>query len=168
MRSAPRHRIGAIRRLRWSDIDLEAGEIRWRAEADKVAHEHVTPLTPVAQEALRAVRQRQQTIGDAWVFPAVEDSSQPCPREFMYDRFLAAEERAGLEHVKGLGWHGLRRKFATETKHHPVKDVAAVGGWKTEQTLLTCYQQPDRETMRSVVEQRTAVRREGSADPNRQ
>ena len=29
------HRIGAIRQLLWSDIDLEAGVVRWRAEHDK-------------------------------------------------------------------------------------------------------------------------------------
>ncbi len=29
------HRIGAIRHLRWSDIDLEARAIRWRAEHEK-------------------------------------------------------------------------------------------------------------------------------------
>jgi integrase len=28
-------RLSAIRHLRWDDIDLEHGTIRWRAEADK-------------------------------------------------------------------------------------------------------------------------------------
>ena|SRR5688572_32347660 len=40
------HRIGAIRLVRWSDIDIEGERIRWRAENDKIAHEHVTPLSP--------------------------------------------------------------------------------------------------------------------------
>lgn len=34
----------------------------------------------------------------------------------------------------------------------PVKDVAAAGGWKDITTLINCYQQPDEETVRSVVE----------------
>jgi integrase len=38
------HRIGAIRRLRWSDIDLRRRTIRWRAENDKLDFEHVTPI----------------------------------------------------------------------------------------------------------------------------
>ena len=29
------HRIGAIRQIRWSDIDMEGGVMRWRAEHDK-------------------------------------------------------------------------------------------------------------------------------------
>jgi hypothetical protein len=37
--------------------------------------------------------------------------------------------------------------------HHPVKDVAAAGRWTSVQTLLTCYQQPDVETLRGVMEE---------------
>jgi hypothetical protein len=33
-----------------------------------------------------------------------------------------------------------------------VKDVAAAGGWKDVTTLLECYQQPDADTLREVVE----------------
>ena len=39
------HRIGAIRQLRWSDIDLEGRVVRWRAEHDKSGYEHRTPVT---------------------------------------------------------------------------------------------------------------------------
>ena len=42
------HRIGAIRQLRWSDIDLEDRAIRWRAEHEKTGYEHVTPATAEA------------------------------------------------------------------------------------------------------------------------
>ena len=53
-------------------------------------------------------------------------------------------ERGGL-------WHSLRRKWATERKRYPVKDVAAAGGWRDEGTLLKSYQQADAETVRQVV-----------------
>jgi hypothetical protein len=33
-----------------------------------------------------------------------------------------------------------------------VKDVAAAGGWKDISTLIDCYQQPDDDTLRAVVE----------------
>ena len=42
------HRIGAIRQLRWSDIDFEGGTILWRAKHDKSGYEHVTPVTDEA------------------------------------------------------------------------------------------------------------------------
>jgi integrase len=34
------HRIGAIRQLRWSDVDLREKRILWRAENDKIGMEH--------------------------------------------------------------------------------------------------------------------------------
>ena len=52
----------------------------------------------------------------------------------------------------GSLWHAFRRLWATERKDLPVKDVAAAGGWQDVTTLLKCYQQPDEETLRSVVE----------------
>ena len=33
-----------------------------------------------------------------------------------------------------------------------MKEVAAAGGWKDVMTLIECYQQPEEETLRSVVE----------------
>ena len=48
-------------------------------------------------------------------------------------------------------WHSLRRKWATERKGYPLKDVAFAGGWRTERTMLSSYQQADAETVRQVV-----------------
>ncbi|WP_420635566.1 tyrosine-type recombinase/integrase, partial [Candidatus Palauibacter sp.] len=48
------HRIGAIRNLRWADIDLEGETVRWRAEHEKTGYEHRTPLTPEANRSLRS------------------------------------------------------------------------------------------------------------------
>ena len=39
----------------------------------------------------------------------------------------------------------------SERNHLSLVDVAAAGGWKDTQTLLTCYQQPDTETMLAVM-----------------
>lgn len=38
------HRIGAIRQLRWSDIDTEARTIRWRAEDEKTGYAQAFPV----------------------------------------------------------------------------------------------------------------------------
>jgi hypothetical protein len=46
-----------------------------------------------------------------------------------------------------------------QRKHYPIVDVAAAGGWKDLTTLLTCYQQPDPDTMRAVID-RTPITRE--------
>ena len=64
------HRIGAIRQLQWSDIDLEGGVVRWRAEHDKSGYEHRTPVTAEALAALEEARKRNPGIGDAPVLPS--------------------------------------------------------------------------------------------------
>jgi hypothetical protein len=48
--------------------------------------------------------------------------------------------------------NAYRRKWATERKELPLKDVAAAGGWKDVTTLLTCYQHAGEATMLKVME----------------
>jgi hypothetical protein len=48
-------------------------------------------------------------------------------------------------------WHSLRRKWATEPKGYPVKDVMLAAGWRDAGTVLASYQQADAETVRQVV-----------------
>ena len=69
------HRIGDIRKLRWSDIDFEGETVRWRAEHDKAGYEHRTPLTPEALSALEEARRENPESGDAPILPAPKDPS---------------------------------------------------------------------------------------------
>lgn len=155
------HRIGSIRRLRWSDLDLDEGAVRWRGSEDKMRNEHLTPLTEAAEQALREARQERPALGDAWVFPAPKDSSKPCSRHLMRDWWRQAEDAADLEHVRGLGWHGIRRKFATELKDASLKDLSALGGWKESRTVLECYQTTDLDALREAQTRRRKLRRSG-------
>ena len=59
---------------------------------------------------------------------------------------------------RSLGRHSLRRKFATELKHTPLKDLCYLGGWKEPQTVLKCYQRPDESTMREALEGRKPLK----------
>ena len=70
------HRIGAIRQLRWSDIDLEGGVVLWRREHEKTGQEHRTPLTPAAVAVLAEARRRNPGIGDVPLLPAPMDPSR--------------------------------------------------------------------------------------------
>jgi hypothetical protein len=63
-------------------------------------------------------------------------------------------QRGKIDKSQGSLWHMFRRVWATERKDLPVKDVAAVSGWRDTSTLLR-YQQPDARTMRAVVERRS-------------
>jgi integrase len=148
------HRIGSIRLLRWSDVDWEKDSIRWRGENDKIGFEHVTPLSGTASEALGRARKVQGAIGDSWVFPSPDDPSKAVSRHLVRDWWERGEVQAEITHEPGLGWHSLRRKFATELKHTPLKDLCYLGGWKEPQTVLKCYQRADETTMRQALEGR--------------
>ena len=76
----------------------------------------------------------------------------------MRDWWERGERLAEITHEPGLGWHSLRRKFATELKHTPLKDLCYLGGWKEPQTVLKCYQRPDESTMREALEGRKPLR----------
>jgi integrase len=144
-------RISAWRNLRWDDVDFQVGEIRWRAQFDKSGFEDVRPMSDAVKDALREARKAQRAIGPAPVFPAPKDPTRPCDRHLLDNWLRRAFPKAGLKQEPGGLWHTLRRKWATERKGYPVKDVAAAGGWRDERTILTSYQQADAATVKQVV-----------------
>lgn len=100
----------------------------------------MTPLTDAAVEALQSAQAERAAIGEACVLPSPTDEANPVSRHPLRDWRYCAEELAGLEHIDGLGWHGLRRKFADEHRHVPLKDLADLGAWATARTILELYQ----------------------------
>jgi len=144
-------RLSAWRNLLWEDVDFDAGTICWRADYDKKGYEQVVPMTDAVKEALAAARRAQKSIGNTPVFPAPKDASRPCSADLFGYWLRKAYELAELAPQLGGMWHPIRRKWATERKGYPVKDVAAAGGWKDEGTLLKSYQQADPDTVRQVV-----------------
>ena len=135
------HRINAIRQLRWSDIDLEDGMVRWRAEHEKTGYEHRTPVTVEAIAVLEEARTRNPGIGDAPVLPLPKYPTMPVSRPLARVWWTRAQKLAGLEPKRGRGWHSLRRKFASDLMDQPLKVLCELGGWKTAKTVLQCYQQ---------------------------
>jgi hypothetical protein len=162
------HRCSAVGLLRWSDLELNEkdGEswVRWREENDKIGFQHRTPLSTGAVKALKTAQKLSGCIGEAWVFPApgrplrkgVATSGHvlPVSRHYLRDLWQKLEVAAGVERQPGRGWHSLRRKFATDLKETPLKDLCYMGGWKDAQTVLKCYQQPDEGTMRKALANR--------------
>jgi integrase len=147
-------RIGSILRVRRCDIDLDRlphGRILFRAESQKTGFEHRIPLSEECRQHLLAHLRRVRSEPDAWLFPAERSPRDAVSVWVISTSPRRAYQRAGLETLKGGLWHPWRRKWATERKDMPVKDVAAAGGWRDPTTLLKCYQQPDEETMRRVV-----------------
>ena len=112
--------------------DLRLGErppsIRWPAATSKNGVESVVPIGPRVRAAIDRILAERPGIGRAPLFPAPDDPARPMDR-YLADRWLRqAEKLAGLTPLLGGRWHPFRRKWATERKGYPVKDVAAAGG----------------------------------------
>ena len=148
------HRIGAIRKLRWSDIDRERGVVRWRAENEKSGYEHTTPVTPEAVAVLEVARRRNPGTGEAPVLPATNDPSASMSRSLARNWWNRAQKLAELTPKRGRGWHSLRRKFASDLMDQPLKVLCELGGWKTAKTVLRCYQRPDEGQLRKALDAR--------------
>ena len=71
--------------------------------------------------------------------------------------FRRAIALSGVKVPPRTAFHALRRKFATELKDVPLPDLCALGGWKDAKTILTCYQAPDRDTMRAALTARRVL-----------
>lgn len=153
------HRIGAIRKLRWADVDLKAKRILWRAENDKIGMEHAPPLSDEAISVLEKARQVGKAIGDAPLFPDPEDGSRELDRHVVQDWWRRGAKLAGIPPTARMGWHSLRRKFVNDLKPDtPMADLCYLGGWKSPLTVMTVYQQPDATTMRTALEHRAQRR----------
>ena len=133
---------------------MENKTIRWRAEHEKTGYEHRTPMTA---EALAVLEEAQRNNPGSETFrccPAPKDPSVCMSRFLVRTWWSRAEARAGLEPKRGRGWHSLRRKFASDLMNQPLKVLCELGGWKTAQTVLQCYQRADQEQLRKALEDR--------------
>lgn len=82
----------------------------------------------------------------------------------MRDLQERAEGRAKIARRLG-GTHVWRRKWATERKDYPAKDVMTAGGWNDPRSLETAYKQADPHTTLQVVTCPTRRIRRVAASP---
>lgn len=147
-------RISSILKLKRRDIDFGRapdGWLRFRAEYQKTGYDHQVPLTKECSNILRCHAKRLPDAPTAWLFPRQRRASSPVDTSLMSKLLRTAYERAGLEPQRGGLWHPWRRKWATERKNMPLKDVAHAGGWRDPNTIIKCYQQPDEQTLMRVM-----------------
>ena len=143
-------RIGAIRGLRWKDINFDSPEITFRAEFDKRGRDRVVPIPDALAKELWDFKVKLWSVGNGWLFPCAEKDA-PWPREIFGELYDRAERHANVPHVKGGRFHAFRRKWATERKHMPLVDVMAAGGWRDPGTVYTSYQHATTDGMLEVM-----------------
>jgi integrase len=169
-------RISAILGLRWADVlfspeaawgrckelepssdwlvnDFKNGGIRWYAglSRNNKRDDYVSPMPLKVKMALEQWQNQTFSIGGRFVFVAPNDPGRPLGRHVAKKWLVRAEELAKLAHQKQGGWHAFRRKWTTDRKHFPLKDLADAGGWRDVETPLKNYQQSDRETRLAVI-----------------
>lgn len=145
------HRSSAIRQLRWSDIDVDNGTIRWRADSDKLGYEHTNPMHADLAAFLKAERARAKAIGDAWVFPSAADTALPMPRDTSQKLWARLAKLAGIPKGQGYGWHSFRRAFANALRDVPMRELKDLGGWLSMHTVQRVYLQPDEQAQRRAL-----------------
>jgi integrase len=156
-----RRRNSAIRRLRWSDMDLTAGTVLWRGEFDKAGREGSTPLPRRAVEILRNV---PRGIGDVPVFPSETDTSEGTPRN-TWQRWLSRakerwlrsiedpEEQVRLrEALRGIGYHSEKRAGVRDPRFRQLsrteQEELAGTSWDV---LSTVYDDLTEEDLRDAI-----------------
>ena len=149
-------RNSSVRRMRWSDIDLEAGTVRWRKESDKSQREGMVPLLP---EAIEALRRAPRGIGNAWVFPSEVDPSQPTPRDTFQTWMRRAKERAGIR-IRGLGFHGEKRAGVRDPWFRELDPKMKETLSRTNHaTLINIYDEVELDEMRLAIQRRRPAAR---------
>lgn len=107
----------AVLHLQWSDIDLEAGVIHWRAEWDKMGNEWTQPIREQARKALEAAWRWRAMLGynGPWVVPAPRSKGEtPYDKQTLWWNLKEASKRAGVEKLRWRAGHGFRRMLATD------------------------------------------------------
>jgi hypothetical protein len=78
-----------------------------------------------------------------WVFPSARDDSLPLCGKAAFKLRQRIAEKLELPEGARYGWHSFRWRFANDLRQVPLRHLCDLGGWKSAQTILTCYQQSD-------------------------
>lgn len=118
---------------------------------DKIEYDHKNPLHPEALAALKQEQNRSSTIGDAWIFPSARAPQKPLSGDAVFNLWKRFAKSAGIPSGERYGWHSFRRAFANTLRNVPLRDLKDLGGWKTERTVVSVYQQPSHDAQRVAL-----------------
>ncbi len=145
-------RITSVCRLEYDDIVRTGGvitHVTWpplKRETEKSV-----PVSDRTRALLEEILRKRPGLGKHPVFPSPRNPEKPMNRHLADDWLREAVDLSGVGYLDWGMWHPFRRKWGTERKHLPTKDVMEVGGWRDERSLRESYQHADEETMLAVV-----------------
>jgi integrase len=98
-------RIGQILKLKWADVDLDAGTVLTLGEDNKGGRDALLPLKPLVVDHLRKLKSWHENVFP-WNYR----------RETIFEEFNRIQDDAGVKPTgrkRYYGFHDLRRGFAT-------------------------------------------------------
>jgi hypothetical protein len=98
-------------------------------ESSRPRHTQKSPFLQPCSSKRPSARRRSS--------PRPRTRQRPCDRHLLDNWLRKAVTLAKVKLEPGGLWRSLRRKWATERKGYPVKDVATAGGGRDEATMLT-------------------------------
>ncbi len=155
-------RIHQALQLRWTDVDFDApyavgddvliGTITWRSESRgaKRQDERTLPLVPIVRDALRVAWKFRAEDSD-WIVYCQRNHAEHSPYNSQNLLLRNLEKAAGVTHIKGRAFHGLRRNLATVLIETQSVSVAARWIGDTPAVLLRLYLKPTTQAEQAAV-----------------
>lgn len=141
-------RAGEICELRWENVDLEAGIIRW---GDTKTGYLEKPITKEARALLKAA---PRVVGSPWVCPAITAPKKALRHEIVRDAMAEAMQAAEVEAGENANLHLIRHWFATKTYNNPAIALPVamkIVGHKSVAAAMR-YAHPQREEIAKAAE----------------
>ena len=100
---------------------------------------------------LKQDRVRAKAVGEAFVFPAMRNSSNPLPRDTVQKLWRNLAKAASIPRGEGYGRDSFRRAFANALRDVPLRELKDLGGWNSTATIVKVYLQPNEQAQRTAL-----------------
>lgn len=152
------HRFRAVQHLRWQDVDLAAGVIRWPAEYQKQGVAITQPLLPQTRAVLEVAAAWRAADGydGPWILyrrrQRTESTDRPVPYQTIHYPLQQAEKRAGVPHRPYRATHGAR-KMSGENVYGLTGDLLTAAEWLGDRDIkqMRSYLQRGAERMANAA-----------------
>jgi integrase len=161
-------RVSQVLELRWSDVDFDAGTVRWRQDArgSKGQKDAKVALLPRTRTALLEAWAHRQPESP-WVLWHWRRPAEHAVLQAMYQSLRRVERRATVVHIPGRGFHAFRRSLATLLAERLGVKHAAEWMRDTLEVTASTYVQPTAETQAAAAQEVERLFADGTATERR-